>query len=160
MSLDSQQRRQSDREWMAGYRNRLAAQRAGPGMVADLVGQNADLGRAWGAYGDRQERRALSRHRVNQMLADAELAGDVKRYQRDRTEVLGLISRLRDRADPNAMYRSRGSAAERRQLAEITRSGGNGDDRTVCRSYRELTRTTDGGAMSQPSSLYTGEIVR
>ena len=126
MSLSSLERRQSDREWMHRYRDRRAAERVGPGMAAEVVGQNADLGRSWGAYSDRGQRRMLGRARVNRMLADAAMSNEIRRYRQGRTEVLGLISRLQSRADPYARFASRGSAAERAQVAEIARSGAPG----------------------------------
>jgi hypothetical protein len=133
-------RGQDDAEWMHGYRERLAARRAGPVMAAEVTGQGAELARSWRAHGDRHERRRIGAYRVNRLLADAGLDNDVRAYQRSRTETLGLISRLQQRADPYAGYASRGSAAERRQVAEVTRSTGHDDDCTVCRSYREITR--------------------
>jgi hypothetical protein len=124
-------RGQTAAEWMRGYQDRLTARRVGPGQAAEQVGQPAELRRAWQAHGERHERRIIGRARVNRVLADASLDNDLRRYQQSRTETMGLIARLQQRADPYAGYASRGSAAERYatrgavpEYGEISRSSG------------------------------------
>jgi hypothetical protein len=143
--------RQSSAEWMRGYRDRLAAQRVSPGQAAEQVGQNADLGRTWEAHRDRRERRIIGRGRVSETLSDAATDNAVKRYLAGRSEVLGLIARAQQRAIPNIGYASRGSAAERRELAEIGRSSGHADC-ADCRRY--------GASPAESAAIHGGEIYR
>jgi hypothetical protein len=133
------------------------------------------LGRTVQAMQASHERRVIGRARVDAMLRDAELDGTVKRYQAEVKETLGLISRLRDRADPGRMYRPRGSAQERRQLAEIARSGGHADDCADCRSlaarsgatpreaaiiHAEITHTCDADGMGRLGDVFGRVIAR
>ncbi len=66
------------------------------------------------------ERRRAGNYRVDRYLGAAGLENDVRRYLAERREVLGLISRMRQRSDPGAAYASRGAPSAAR---EITRGG-------------------------------------
>jgi hypothetical protein len=58
------------------------------------------------------ERRAVGRGRANGLLADAELANDVKRYRQDRRETMDLIERLESRPGRGAAIICSGRSTE------------------------------------------------
>lgn len=137
---------------------------AGNGMCSDRCwmasrgrqeGQGAALGRAVRGMQDRAERRAIGRHRVNRMLADAAQENDIARYKRERKETLELIDRAARRLPAPAVSRSSSPAAH---CAGCQRLGATPQESVQI--HAEITRMTAAGRMGQPSAMRTGDIVR
>jgi len=92
------------------------------------VAQPERLARSWTGLADRAERHAAASARVDAVLADARLDGDIRRWRRERGETLGLIARMQGR---DTGYAIRGSRAEREQMAQITRAASSRKPRRV-----------------------------
>jgi len=86
---------------------------------------------------------------VERTLAEAALGNEVKRWQRERSETLGLIARAQQRAIPGIEFASRGSAAELRQLAGNTRAAGAGSTRRAAPGYGDISRA---GVVTLPAA--------
>jgi hypothetical protein len=126
----------SDRCWMASRSRRGT--------------QGDQLTRAWEGLAERAERRVTGNAQVNGWLREAAERNALERYQRERTETMGLISRLRAKSDPYARYASRGSA---QRSAKCT-----GPGCEVCAEGRRLDakRAAAPGAYERGSVITTG----